>query len=105
VDLQSPAIDRAITQLNQHSSFRSSRGEHQVRSLLPVASWRPIREAWWTKKEACVIGGDTNGNLLLRVCDGTVRLWDPITSTDEILSRSVRGFLESLSTPSTPLSE
>lgn len=73
-------------------------GDRQLRVvfLLPSTLWRPLRASWWTGKEACIIGGDEQGNYILRHCDGTVRLWDHARGKDELLTPSVRAFLSGL---------
>ncbi len=73
-------------------------GDRQVRVLflLPSTLWRPLRASWWTGKEACIIGGDEQGNYILRHCDGTVRLWDHTRGKDEVLTPSVRAFFNGL---------
>ena len=93
---ESKAVDRAIAQLHQKCIFTNGQRRFEVRSLIPVSSWRPLTADWWRKKEACVIGEDIYGNLILRVCDGTVRLWNWEHQEDEVLSLSVRDFLSAL---------
>lgn len=90
------AIKRAIEKLPEHRFFRKEDVEYEVSSLIPIAERRPVRETWWRKKEACVIGHDPYGNLYLRVCDGTVRFWNHQTQEDEVLAPSVRKFVSSL---------
>jgi hypothetical protein len=98
---ESSAVDKAIARLHERNVFRKGEREFQLRSLLPESSWRPLRAAWWRKKEAYVIGEDPSGNIFLRVCDGTVRFWDQHTQEDQLLAPSVRAFLSSL-LPSPP---
>lgn len=102
MDNESQVVDRAIAKLNQRHIFRKGDRLFQVRSLIPVSSWRPVKADWWRKKEACVIGEDTFGNLFLRVCDGTVRFWDQERQEDEVIASSVRDFLLALRAPSEP---
>ena len=90
------AVERAIAGLSQRCVFAKGDRRVRVRSLTPVSSWRPRKADWWRKKQACVMGEDASGNPLLRVCDGTVRLWDRERQEDEVLASSVRGFLSAL---------
>lgn len=99
MDNESQAIDRAIAKLNPRCIFKKGDRYIEIRSLVPVSSWRPIKADWWRKKEACVIGEDNLGNLFLRVCDGTVRFWDQEKQEDEVIASSVRGFLSALRAP------
>lgn len=99
MDTEAQAVDRAISKLFEKSIFKRGDSEFEVRSLVPTAKWRPIAAEWWKKKEACVIGEDSCGNLYLRMCDGTVRFWDHETENDEILAPSVRAFLLALEAP------
>lgn len=90
MDSEAQLVDRAIAALSRRRGFKKGEREFEVRSLFPVSAWRPVSEPWWKKKEACVIGEDSCGNLYLRVCDGTVRFWDHETEEDEVLAPSVR---------------
>lgn len=99
MDSESQAVERAIARLHLRRIFAKGNRRLEVRSLAPVSSWRPVAAGWWKKKEACVIGEDVAGNLLLRVCDGTVRIWDRERQEDEVLASSVRGFLSALRAP------
>ena len=99
MDNESQVVDRAIAKLHQRRMFWKGDKRIEVRSLVPVSAWRPVKADWWKKKEACVIGEDTSGNLLLRVCDGTVRFWDQEKQEDEELASSVRRFLSALRPP------
>lgn len=99
MDSQSQAVDRAIAELHERRVFKRGAQSIVVDHLLPVSSWRPLKADWWRKKEACLIGEDQLGNPILRVCDGTVRLWDREKEDDEILASSVRGFLLGLVIP------
>jgi len=100
MDNESQAVDRAISKLHQRRIFSKGNRRFEVRSLVPVSSWRPVDADWWRKKEACVIGEDPLGNLILRVCDGTVRFWDQEKQEDEVIALSVREFLSALRAPS-----
>src|SRR5262245_56244072 len=64
--------------------------------MLPDSLWRPLNASWWRGKEVSIIGGDENGNYLLRHSDGSVRLWDHGRAADEMVARSVRAFLAML---------
>jgi len=100
MDNESQAVDRAIARLHQRRILTKGDRYIEVRSLIPQSSWRPVKADWWRKKEACVIGEDTSGNLFLRVCDGTVRFWDQEKQEDEVIASSVRAFLSALRAPS-----
>jgi hypothetical protein len=89
-------LDQAIARLHEKNIFKKGERELDVCSLLPESSWRPLKSPKWKGKEAYPIGADSNGNLYLRVCDGTVHLWNSETGQDEILSPSVREFISSL---------
>lgn len=65
--------------------------------LIPSGQWRPLEASWWKGKEVCIIGGDEDGNYLLRHCDGSVRLWEHARRADHVLAPSVRAFLSGLS--------
>jgi hypothetical protein len=82
------------------NTFRAGAREIRLMFLLPESLWRPLRATWWKGKEASIIGGDEQGNYVLRHCDGTVRLWDHARATDEILAPSLRAFLDQLRRPS-----
>jgi|SRR4051812_28177562 hypothetical protein len=64
--------------------------------LLPEALWRPVRVAWWQGKEAAIIGGDEMGNYLLRLSDGSVRLWIHASQQHEPIASSVHAFYRQL---------
>ncbi len=55
-------------------TFRFGERRIRVLFLLPETLWRPLRASWWTGKEVSIIGGDENGNYILRHSDGSVRL-------------------------------
>ena len=97
METEDQTINRAIAKLPARRFFKKDGVEYEVSSLVPIHEWRPLREIWWKKKEACVIGQDSYGNLYLRVCDGTVRFWNHETQADEVLAPSVRKFVSSLS--------
>ncbi|HEU0143366.1 MAG TPA: hypothetical protein VFQ47_01155 [Nitrososphaera sp.] len=102
MDNESQVVERAIAKLNQRRIFRKGDKLFEVRSLVPVSLWRPVKADWWRKKEAYVIGEDAFGNLFLRVCDGTVRFWDQERQEDEVIASSVREFLSASRAPSEP---
>jgi hypothetical protein len=99
METEAQAVHRAISNLHERRIFKSGDRDIEVRTLIPVASWRPLTVEWWTKKEACAIGENSAGCPLLRVCDGTVRIWDRGKQADEVLASSVREFLWALSKP------
>ena len=70
--------------------------EIRVMFLLPESLWRPLKAKWWKGKEASIIGGDENGNYVLRCSDGSVRLYDHSRGSDEHVAPSVGAFLEKL---------
>jgi hypothetical protein len=84
------------TKLYLASTFRSGAREIRLLFLLPESLWRPLDARWWKGKEVCIIGGDEDGNYVLRHCDGTVRFWDHGRGSDETVAPSVRSFLDQL---------
>ena len=84
------------TKLYLANAFRSGAREIRLLFLLPESLWRPLDARWWKGKEVCIIGGDEDGNYVLRHCDGTVRFWDHGSGSDETLAPSVRSFLDQL---------
>ena len=77
-------------------TFHTGAREIRLVFMIPETLWRPLKAPWWTGKEVSIIGGDEQGNYVLRHCDGSVRLWDHARGADEILAPSVRSFLEQL---------
>jgi hypothetical protein len=77
-------------------TFRAGDRQVRVLFLLPSTLWLPLRASWWTGKEAYIIGGDEQGNYILRHSDGSVRLWDHTRGEDEVLTPSVRAFFNGL---------
>ena len=84
------------TKLYLANTFRSGGREIRLLFLLPESLWRPLDARWWKGKEVCIIGGDEDGNYVLRHCDGTVRFWDHGRGSDETVAPSVRSFLDQL---------
>ena len=89
-------LNRAILKLPQRNVFKTDDACIQVRSLIPLSLWRPLDADWWKKKEACVIGEDSDGHLLLRLCDGSIRHVNSATKIDSMLSPSLRQFIAAL---------
>jgi hypothetical protein len=84
------------TKLYLANTFRSGAREIRLVFLLPESLWRPLEARWWKGKEVSIIGGDEDGNYVLRHCDGTVRFWDHARGADETLAPSVRSFVDQL---------
>jgi hypothetical protein len=84
------------TKLYLANTFRSGGREIRLVFLLPESLWRPLKARWWKGKEVSIIGGDEDGNYILRHSDGTVRFWDHGRGTDLTLAPSVRSFLDQL---------
>jgi hypothetical protein len=84
------------TQLLRANVFHHGDRHVHLLFLLPSTLWRPLRAPWWTGKEAYIIGGDEQGNYVLRHSDGSVRLWDHARAQDEVLAPSVRSFFAGL---------
>ena len=84
------------TRLYLADTFPAGERTIRVLFLLPEGLWRPLRASWWRGKEVSIIGGDENGNYILRHSDGSVRLWDHERGSDEVLAPSVRSFLSGL---------
>ena len=82
-------------------TFRAGSREIHVVFLLPQTMWRPLSVRWWKGKQVSLIGGDEDGNYILRHPDGSVRLWDHARAVDEVLAPSVRSFFDGLR-PSSP---
>ena len=78
------------------NAFRHGDRVIRIVFLLPDSLWRPLRASWWKGKEVSIIGGDENGNYLLRHSGGSVLLWEHARATDEVLAPSVDAFLSSL---------
>jgi hypothetical protein len=89
-------VDKAITNLWRKNTFSKDGRDFNIILLLRKKDWRPINASWWKKKEACIIGADTDGNFYIRVCDGTVRFWDHKKQADEIIAKSTKEFFSFL---------
>jgi hypothetical protein len=83
-------------QLYLANAFRFGERTIRVVFLLPESLWRPLRASWWRGKEVSIIGGDENGNYLLRHSDGSVGLWDHARQVDEIVAPSVNAFFSAM---------
>ena len=92
------AVERAIAALSKRHAFRFGTDEFEVRTLLPVASWRrhtePCRQAG-----SLVVGEDSCGNLFLCAPDGSVSFWDHETDEETVLSATMEEFCGSLVEP------
>jgi hypothetical protein len=96
MDDPSDPIDKAISRLRERRTFPFGDRNLVVACLIRKGNWRPLKAPWWSKKEACIIGSDLDGNFFLRHCDGSVRYWDHKAQADTIIARSVREFLSKL---------
>jgi hypothetical protein len=93
---QSDPIKKALRRLRTPFAFPVGDRNLVIACLVREADWRPLKAPWWTKKEACVIGADLDGNFFLRQCDGSVRYWEHKVQADTVIARSVREFLSRL---------
>ena len=93
MESESTVVDRAISALSVRCVYETASRQFELRSLLPVADWRPFKADWWRGKEMCLVGEDTLGNQLFRHCDGTVRFWDRRSRDLEVIAPSVRAFV------------
>ena len=89
-------IDKAISQLWSRRAFPFEGSHLVVACLIRKSDWRPLKAPWWTKKEACIIGADLDGNFFLRHCDGSVRYWHHKAQIDITIAKSVREFVSKL---------
>lgn len=78
-------------------TFQHDGASWQVACLIRQEDWRPLQAPWWRGKAVDLIGADTNGNFILRHCDGSVRRWQHQLQQDEVLAPSVQAFLRCLS--------
>lgn len=92
------AVESAIAGLSNRHAFRLGADEFEVRTLLPVASFRqhtePCRQAG-----SLVVGEDSCGNLFLCAPDGSVSFWDHETYEETVLSATIEEFCDSLVEP------
>jgi len=92
------AVERAIAGLSKRHALRLGADEFEVRTLLPVASWRqhtePCRQAG-----SLVVGEDSCGNVFLCAPDGSVSFWDHETDEETVLTATIEEFCDSLVEP------
>ncbi len=86
-------MEQAIRDLGWRNKVRCGEDVLQIACAVRQNDWRPLKADWWRGKEVCVIGADINGNLFLRHCDGSVRLWNHSSQSDQFVARSVREFV------------
>ena len=92
------AVERAIAGLSKRHAFRVGADEFEVRTFLPVASWRQHTEPC-RQVGSVVFGEDSCGNLFLYTPDGSVSFWDYETSGETVLSATMEQFCDSLVEP------
>jgi len=86
------AIDRARAHFWKRSYPVDSDKTFTIAILIRAEDWRPLDAPWWRGKEVSIIGADTDGNFLLRHCDGSVRHWDHKRQADEVIASGVVEF-------------
>ena len=91
--METDPIESAIKKLSYRRVIRIGDRDVTVACLLRAIDWRPLEAPWWTGKEVCIIGTDTDGNFFLRHCDGGVRYWDHKAQADSVISLSVKEFV------------
>jgi hypothetical protein len=91
--MESDPIETARNHLHYRHTIRIGDRDVQVACLIRKCDWRPLEASWWSGKEVCIIGADTDGNFFLRHCDGGVRYWDHKSQKDSVISISVKEFV------------
>lgn len=89
-------FEKARSELCWRRAFKEKENEISIAFLIRESDWKPLDSPWWTGKEVCIIGGDYNGNFLLRHCDGSVRFWNHETEISEIIAPSVKKFVSQI---------
>jgi hypothetical protein len=92
------AVERAIAGLSKRLVFRVGTDEFEVRTLLPVTSWRQHTEPC-RQSGSLVVGEDSGGNLFLYAPDGSVSFWDHETDEETVLSATMEEFCDGLVEP------
>ena len=87
---QPDPLEKAIRNLGWRNKIRCGDRVLQIACLVRESDWRPRRAEWWRGKEVYVMGAALNGDLFLRHCDGSVRLWDQNSQSDSTVARSIR---------------
>ncbi len=94
--MKDDSIERAIKNLWLKRTFYHGEKKLIVACLLRSDDYRPLKAPWWRGKEVYLMGVDLNGNFFLRHCDGSVRYWDHAKQADEVVSSSVKDFVNHL---------
>jgi len=92
------AVERAIAVLSKRHAFRVGANEFEVRTLLPVTSWRQHTEPC-LQPGSLVVGEDSCGNLFLCAPGGSVSFWDHETDEEMVLSATMEEFCDGLFEP------
>lgn len=92
------AVERAISGLSKRHTFRVGADEFEVRTLLPVTSWREHSEPC-RQPGSVVVGEDSCSNLYLCAPDGSVSFWDHETGEESTLSATLEEFCDGLVEP------
>ena len=61
-----------------------------------LAKTPPLIAKWWRGKSVNIIGADVNGNFFLRHCDGSVRYWEHLKQSEQVVAKSEKEFLSKL---------
>ena len=94
--MEDTQLDRAADNLWMNRRLTFNGQEMIVIHLVRSRDMRPLHVPWWKGKEVFLLGVESNGNLLLRHCDGSVRLWVHTEQSDHVLARSISEFLKML---------
>jgi hypothetical protein len=86
---ESDPMEKVVRELGWRNKIRCGERVLQIVCLVRQKDWRPLQAEWRKGKEVCVMGADLNGNFFLKHCDGSVRLWDHSSKSDQIVARSV----------------
>ena len=89
-------VEKAMANLFWKRNFFHGDKKLMVACLIRDEDIRPLDAPWWRGKEAYLIGVALDGNFFLRHCDGSVRYWDHMKQTDEVIAPSVREFMMNL---------
>lgn len=95
-EMKNATLDKAADNLRANRRFRFKGKDLVVVHLVRSRDLRPLHVSWWKGKEVSFLGVESNGNFLLRHCDGSVRLWIHAEQSDHILAKSVSDFVMGL---------